>query len=72
MTNADDVTRALTILTEMPREADGTMLGCTSYLQRKMNLPYSVVWDIIDALVGRGVLTETDGHGRRKLVTPGG
>lgn len=70
-TAEEDIPVALNLLAEKLQAGSGRLTGCTSYLQRKMLTSYTHAAAILDAMVARGVITEPDDRGERRLSDRG-
>lgn len=65
---ADDLNEALRHLSDKQPLKDGSMTGCTSYVQRKLQCSYNHAAAILEIMVERGIITDTDSRGARRFV----
>jgi DNA segregation ATPase FtsK/SpoIIIE-like protein len=64
-----DVERAkAALLAKLELTPGGNMTGCTSYLQRKLQIGYNTAASILEELERRGIISECDNRGARRLL----
>lgn len=56
------------IFLDRPKDADGRMGGCTSYLQRNLRCGYNHAANILLHLEETGFISEVDNEGKRHIL----
>lgn len=65
----NDIRRAQAALVErLGNSRSEPMTGCTSYVQRKLGIGYNAASAILEEMVKRGMITDVDRNGARRLL----
>lgn len=68
VTPAEEHEAAKQVFRDKPKDPDGRMGGCTSYLQRKLQCGYNHAANIMLRLEHQKFISEVDGDGKRRLL----